>query len=112
MEVHTDPTGLQLLRVTAREFDASFEVFGNCPVQGVGTVGGRALYFRARHDGWSFEVADHDGGLPSDGSRSSGGFWRENNFPNAGWMSHREAVEIIGRCLSEYVEIDAIGVEI
>jgi hypothetical protein len=69
MEIHPHPEGLKLLRVEAPEYDATFEVYGNCPVQAFGTVLGRELYCRARHDGWSFDVADHAGNLPSDGSR-------------------------------------------
>jgi hypothetical protein len=64
---------------------------------------GRDLYFRARHDSWSFDVADRAGNLPSDGSRDSDGFHREGDYPEAGWMPLREAVKIIARCLREYV---------
>jgi hypothetical protein len=71
--------------VNAPELDASFEVYGNCPVQGVGTVLGRDLYFRARHDGWSFDVADGAGHLPSDRHRDSDGFTaRVNTLTPAG----------------------------
>lgn len=102
MEVQPDPTGLERLFVTAPEFDASFEVYGNCPVQAFGTVLGRDLYFRARHDSWSFDVADHAGNLPSDGYRDSDGFYREGEYPNAGWMPLEKAVAIIERCLREF----------
>jgi hypothetical protein len=102
VEVQSDPEGLQRLIVTAPDFDAVFEVYGNCPVQGFGTVLGRDLYFRARHDGWSFEVADHAGHLPSDGYIGSDGFYREAEYPNASWMPHTEAVKIIAQCLREY----------
>ena len=103
MEIHPHPEGLKLLRVEAPEYAATFEVYGNCPVKAFGTVLGRELYFRARHDGWSFDVADHNGNLPPDGYRNSDGFYREGDYPNAGWMPLREAVKIIGRCLREYV---------
>jgi hypothetical protein len=93
-----------MLSVTAPEYDASFEVWGCCPVQALGTVGGRDLYFRARHGRWTFEVADHAGNLPSDGYRDSDGFFREGEYPDAGWMTHWQAVTIIGRCLREYAE--------
>src|SRR5262245_22262076 len=102
MEVQPDPAGLQRLLVTAPEFDAAFEVYGNSPVQGLGPVRGRDLYFRARHDGWIFDVADHAGRLPSDGSSGPDGFYREADYPNASWMPHAEAVRIIARCLREY----------
>src|SRR5687768_4835444 len=74
VEVKTDPGGLEKLVVTAPEFDATFEVYGHGPVQAFGTVLGRELYFRARHDGWSFDVADQRGHLPSDGYFDSDGF--------------------------------------
>jgi hypothetical protein len=102
VEVRKSPDGFDLLAVSAPELDATFEVYGNCPVQAFGTVLGRELYFRARHDGWSFDVADHAGKLPSDGFRDSDGFYREGEHPNAGWMPLTEAVQIIVRCLQEY----------
>ena len=103
MEVNPHPEGLNLLRVTAPEFDAAFEAYGNCPVQAFGTVGKHDLYFRARHERWTFDVADHGGNLPSDGYRDSDGFYREGDYPNAGWMPLQEAVAIIARCLREYI---------
>ena len=102
MQVHPHPDGLHLLRVIAPEYDATFEVYGNCPVQAFGTVLGRALYFRARHDQWSFDVADHTGNLPSDGFLNSDGFYREADYTNASWMPLQAAVTIIERCLREY----------
>jgi hypothetical protein len=95
VEINPHPEGLELLRVVAPEFDATFEVYGNCPVQGFGTVGGRDLYFHARHDGWTFDVAHSDG------------FYREAAYPNASWMPHREAVEFIAGCLPEYTSARA-----
>ena len=105
MEIQSDPAGLERLLVSAPEFDAAFEVYGNCPVQGFGTVLGRSLYFRARHDGWSFDVADHAGLLPSDGYHDSDGVYREAGRPNASWMPHEEAVKIIVACLREYTGV-------
>jgi hypothetical protein len=32
MEIHPHPEGRELLRVEALELDATFEVYGNCPV--------------------------------------------------------------------------------
>ena len=57
MEIHCHPEGLELLLVRNPEYDATFEVYGKCPVQAFGTVLGRQLYFH-RHEGWSFDVAD------------------------------------------------------
>jgi hypothetical protein len=106
MEIHPDPDGKKLLRVDAPEFAAAFEVWGNCPIQAFGTVRGRDLYFRARHEQWSFDVADAAGNMPSDGFRDSDGFYREGDYPNAGWMPLDEAVKIIGRCLQEHARND------
>ena len=80
-----------------------YEVSGNCPVHSVGKVLDRDLYFRARGDLWSFEVADHKGAFPSDGQSASDGFYREGEYSNAGLMSNHEAVKIIDRCLKEYL---------
>src|SRR5262245_3299124 len=99
MEIQSDPSGLGLL-VSAPEFDAKFEVFGQCPVQATGEVLGRDLYFRARHGEWSFDVANADGHLPSDGY--SGGFYREGQYPDAGYMPHQKAVTLIAKCLREF----------
>jgi hypothetical protein len=105
VEVKPDPGGLERLFVTAPELDAEFEVYGNCPVQGFGTILGRDLYFRARHSGWTFDVADHAGRLPSDGFQDSDGFYREGEYRNAGWMPHQKAVAIIAACLREYTGV-------
>ena len=102
MEVQPDPDALDRLVVEAPEYDARFEVWGACPVQALGSVLGRELYFRARHDAWTFEVADHRGLLPSDGYGDSDGFCREGDYTNASWMPLRSAVTIIERCLREY----------
>jgi hypothetical protein len=103
VEIHEHPEGLKMLRGVAPELDAAFEVWGDCPVQGIGSICGRDLYFRARNDSWSLDVADSAGNLPSDGYRESDGFYREAAYPNASWMAHREAIKIIGACLQEYV---------
>lgn len=104
MEVRPDPEGLDRLIVLAPEWDAEFEVWGACPVQALGTVRGRDLYFRARHGKWSCEVADSAGKLPSDGFHDSDGFFREGIDPHKGYMPLPEAVAIIAECLREYVK--------
>jgi hypothetical protein len=91
------------LLVTVPELDAQFELWGSCPVQALGTILGRELYFRARHNGWSLDIADHAGNLPSDGNRNSDGFYRQGDYPNSGTMPQKRAVAIIMRCLREYV---------
>jgi hypothetical protein len=107
VDVQPDPDGLQRQFVEAPEYSAQFNVWGNCPVQALGTVLGRDLYFWARHDAWTFDVADHAGNLPSDGFQDSDGFYREGEYHNAGWMPHREAVTIIAKCLREYTQGNA-----
>jgi hypothetical protein len=104
VSINPDPNGFQRLFVEAPEFDAEFEVWGESPVQALGTVLGRDLYFRARHNGWTFDVADHAGHLPSDGFSDSDGFYREGGYPNASWMPHRKAVNIIKQCLQEFTD--------
>ena len=101
MEIHSHPEGVDSLRVEAPKYEAAFEVNGSCPVRAFGTVSGRELYFRARHDASTFDVADRN--LPSDGYRDSVGFCREGDYHGAGRMPLREAVRIIAQCLREYV---------
>ena len=103
MEVRPDPDGLDRLFVSAPEWDAEYEVFGACPVQALGTVRGRDLYFRARHGEWWFKVADRAGTLPSDGgAREADGFYRDGVDPHDGRMPLPEAVTVITECLREY----------
>ena len=102
MEIHPHPGGLVLLRVTAQEYDASFEIYGARPVQAFGADGGRESYFRAKHESWSFDAADHAGNLPSDGYRDSDGFYREGTYAGAGRMPLGKAIEIMGSCSSEH----------
>lgn len=108
MEVHLTGSGADHILVTAPEFDAQFEVWGNCPVQAIGTVLGRDMYFRARHRSWTFDVADVHGNLLSDGQAGSDGFYREDEYTDAGWMTLTDAVKITTRCLEEYTGITAL----
>lgn len=104
MEIKPDPDGYDRLFVVAPELDAEYEVFGVCPVQAVGTVRGRDLYFRARWGKWSFEVADSAGNLPSNGiDRESDAFCRDGVDPHYGYMPLPEAVGVINECLREYI---------
>ncbi len=108
MEIRKDPDGYDRFFIDAPELAAQFEVNGACPVQGTGSVLERDLYFRARGETWSFDVADHMGKLPSDGAQKSDGFYREGDYPNAGYMPLIDAVKIIVRCLEEYTGVRAI----
>ena len=105
MEIRRHPDGLEMFLVTAPELDASFEIGGCAPVQGQGKVLDRELYFRARHDDWSFEIATQAGQFPSDGFKGPGTFYREGAYPNASWMPLTEAVKIILRCLADYTGV-------
>lgn len=102
MEIRRHPSALDRLEVTAPEYPAEFEVWGQCPVQATGTVRGKDLYFRARQNKWEFDIANDAGGMPSDGSNGENGFYREGRYPEAGWMPLNEAVKIIVGCLDEY----------
>jgi hypothetical protein len=104
MEIRA-PDGLKALQVTAPELDAHFEVGGESPVQAFGKVLDRDLYFRARHDSWTFDVADEAGLFPSDGSRRPGTYFREGQYEGASYMPHAEAVKLILRCLADYTGV-------
>lgn len=92
--VRTDP------RVRLESLD------GNCPVQGVGDVAGKGLYFRARHRNWTFAVARRLGEDGADVYDASQGFYREGEYGegphDAGYMPYDHAESIIRRCLEEY----------
>jgi hypothetical protein len=104
MEIHA-ADGLKVLQVIAPELDASFEVGGESPVQAFGKVLNRDLYFRARHDSWTFDVADETGLFPSDGSRGPDTYFREGHYEGASYMPHAEAVKLILRCLADYTGV-------
>jgi len=93
-----------LIRVSDPMHDFTFQISGDCPVQGWGTVAEREFYFRARGDKWSCEVADAEGHLPSDGSNSSNGYYREGNWPDTSWIPLRKALLLIDKCMSEYFD--------
>jgi hypothetical protein len=78
-------------------------------VQAFGTVGGRELYFRARHENWTFDVADRDGNLPMDGRSGPDGFYREDVCFDASFLPFLAAVAIIARCLNEYTHRTSSG---
>jgi len=57
---HPHPEGLELLRSRPRSMTRPSR-YTAIARPSVRIVGGRELYFRARHEGWSFDVADHAG---------------------------------------------------
>ena len=79
-----------------------FEIFGQAPVQALGTVAGRELYFRARHDEWEFEVALEDGEIASDHDEPPV-FHRTGRSENAGFMSEEEAEALVRNCAEQYL---------
>jgi hypothetical protein len=107
--VETTPLGRTIVtepgRIAASDPDKciEYEIYGNAPVQGFGTIIGRDIYFRARHDRWSFDIADHKGNLPSDGQADADGFYREGAYANASYMPFETAMQMIDRCLEEYM---------
>lgn len=74
---------------------------GACPVQAEGTVGNIWYYFRSRGTGWSLDIAESEKDWVE-----NRGFWRyaEAGFkwPDAGWISKREAVKFATKALKKY----------
>lgn len=99
-------SGRELIQETI--VDASlgldYELTGSMPVQGVGTIGGREFYFRARHSNWEFEVADDLGNLPSDAGGNSV-FHVSGRFRLADEMSAGDAVKIIAACARAWLDV-------
>ena len=81
-------------------------------MQAEGTVAGRPFYFRARHDEWTFAVAEQPGADPvaidsADAARGRGWFRSEavgapREF-RASYLSVDEATTLIRRCAAEYI---------
>ncbi len=84
-------------------------IWGYAPVQAEGTVAGKQLYFRARHDGWSFAVAASAGVDPVDICFPDQGFLREGEYGTswddaASYMEYDTAEAIIRRCAADYIQ--------
>jgi hypothetical protein len=77
------------------------------PVEYEGTIDGRPFYFRARHDGWFFGVADTIDEASIADTLPHGTFFRRANWGNgpyaASHMPFPEAERIIRACAEEYV---------
>ena len=80
-----------------------YEIWGCAPVQAFGAIAGRDIYFRARHRGWTFDITDPNGNLPSDGCAGANSFYRAGEYENASHMPFEQAMQIIDRCLQEYL---------
>ncbi len=76
-----------------------YELWGNEPVQALGTIAGKELYFHAKYDEWEFEVAHEGDKFPSDGGD---GFARGGKMDRAGFMSEEQARALIERAAGEY----------
>lgn len=79
-----------------------YELFGQAPVQALGTLCGREFYFRSRHDEWTFEMADENGDLPSDRGGTTV-FYRSEVQPDASYLPLYEAEQIISTLAREYL---------
>lgn len=79
-----------------------YEIFGEAPVQALGTIGGHEFYFRARHDTSEFEVESSTDSMLSE-ERTEPGFRREGKVANASFMSQERAVALIDSCVIQFL---------
>jgi hypothetical protein len=96
------------------ELDLSGEIYGNGPVQAVGTVRGFPFYFRARWDEWTFSISKFseidpvDIQFPDQGEMY--GYFRESKYGegpyDASWMEEAVAFDFIKTCVIEFLEKD------
>jgi hypothetical protein len=93
MKVGEDP-------YTARTFEGGEWKFTccACPVQAEGTIDGLELYFRSRHDEWTFAIGADAVMI----DRREDGFFRRAPVMDAGYLPLADAEAIIERCLGEY----------
>ena len=74
-------------------------IYGNCPVQGEGSVAGKPFYFRARWEHWSMGIGGDPVVEPE--------WYREQKWGDgpyaAGWMEEEEAKRIIELCAADYL---------
>lgn len=74
---------------------------GNCPVQAEGIIGGKPFYFRARGEHWSMEIGyDSKSSEPAEWYKEEE--WGDGPY-DAGWMPEEDAINIIERCATEYL---------
>lgn len=77
------------------------------PVQAEGTINGKAFYFRARHEHWTFAVSEDSNISPIDLQSSEQGFFIEQLYGNksfdASYMPLDEAKRIIENCADMYL---------
>ena len=81
------------------------------PVQAWGTVKGRAFYFRARYEHWTFAVSESPDIDPVDIQDAGRGFYREERFGTrqfeASHIPLDVAAKIVEDCAREYVQSHA-----
>lgn len=77
------------------------EFGGACPVQGDGTVDGRACYYRSRGSGWQFSVAPE--GSP-DALGTDCWEYAENpyHWPDGGWVHADVSTDCIRRAVAKW----------
>jgi hypothetical protein len=63
----------------------TIEFGGACPVQGFGTLDGRFVYYRARGDGWSFEVWAEGVDVADDGLPEPSPEWALDRHGTYAW---------------------------
>jgi hypothetical protein len=76
------------------QFGLKYELWGEAPVQALGTISGREFHFLSRHSEWEFEVANEQGKLPSD-VREPPVFHRRGKYKNSSYMPVEVAVALI-----------------
>ena len=82
------------------------------PVQAEGTVAGRPFYFRARHEEWTFAVAEATGVDPADveATEPGRGWVTSGRVAERGAASHLSAAAadaIIQACAAAYIRARA-----
>ena len=85
------------------------KIWGHAPVQAGGTIAGKAFYFRARHEEWTFSLAESEGVNPVDISFAERGFFREAPYGKprsfaASYMAYEEAEAFIKVCAQEFLD--------
>jgi hypothetical protein len=72
------------------------------PVQAEGTIDGFPFYFRARHNEWTFAVADGCVPDPVLIESPADGFFRSSKYEGASFVPLEIAIQLIERCISAY----------
>jgi len=83
--------------------------FGECPVQARGTVEGRAFYFRARHNSWSFAPYEDSSvslEMAMDMDEANADFYLEGDYGQteheAGYMPPCDVEQLIEQGAAKY----------